>query len=89
MEYAAKLAAGLRNYSRTIMKMSEQKINFVESMLAHITDRLSILIWQNTEDGHHNRNFPKSIYEQLTADVSDEIMGFKSGAEFMEKWRSL
>ena len=88
MEYAAKLAAGLRNYSRTMMKLGEQKLDLKETLLALIVDKLSVLTWQNTEDARHGRNFPTSIYEELTKEPSIQYAEFKSGAEFMEAWNN-
>lgn len=89
MEYAAILALGLRNYSRTYMKLSGDKLNLTDTLLALIVDKLSILVWFNTEDGEHNRNRPKSVYESLTStEIKEEYEEFKTGADFLEAWEN-
>lgn len=88
MEVAATLAASLRSNSRTMMKLSGEKLTVEESLLALIYDKISILVWQNTEDAKHGRNLPHSIYKMLTEEP-EKCEGFESGADFMEKWRSL
>lgn len=62
---AAALAAGFRNDSRIRMKMRGQKYSDDVLLLAIVADRLGILAWQQTEDGHKGRNQPPSIYQQL------------------------
>jgi len=86
---AATLAAGLRSYSRLQMKMAGMKINLQESLLALIVDKLSVLAWQNTEDGQRGFNYPDSIYKALAEDNENECYGFESGDDFMDKWRAL
>ena len=88
MVTAATLAAGFRNYSRTMMALAGEKISLTEQLLALIVDKLSILAWQNTEDGQHNRNFPPSIFEALTEE-KEECEGFETGDDFINKWSSL
>lgn len=61
-------------------------------MLAVIADRLSILAWQNTEDGHKGKHPPKSIYEELTKDKTNNARAyktFKSSADFDAEWARL
>ncbi|MEE1356072.1 MAG: DUF5361 domain-containing protein [Clostridia bacterium] len=70
------------------MKISEEKITLTETLLALIVDRLSLLVWQNTKDGHKGTNRPQSIVDILTKE-REECEGFESGDDFMEKWRSL
>ncbi len=47
-----------------------------------IYDRLTQLVWMNSEDGRHNRNRPLSLYKQLMKDKGPEIMSFDSGEDF-------
>lgn len=54
-------------------------------LLAHAVDRLSLLVWQQTKDGQHNRNRPDSIAEMLLyGDKSKTKVGmaFNSPEEF-------
>ena len=62
---AAALAVGLRDSSRIKMRLSGARYRTETLLLAGIADRLSILIWQNTEDGRKGRNKPKMIVEQM------------------------
>lgn len=63
----ALLACGLRENSRIMQKINgiEMPVNTI--LLAHIADRLGILIWQNTKDGQRGRNRPESIAAQMIA----------------------
>lgn len=56
---------GLRDNSRIILKLSNQRISLDSMLLASIVDRLSVLIWSKTKDGSKGRNKPKSILESL------------------------
>lgn len=68
---AAVLAAGLRETSRIRMKMSGAKADPETMLLASITDRVGLLVWQNTEDARHGRGCPPSVFNLL--------MGIESG----------
>ena len=61
----AALAVGLRDSSRIKMRLSGARYPTETLLLAGIADRLSILIWQNTQDGRKGRNKPKMIVEQM------------------------
>lgn len=78
----ATLAAGLREGSRVVMKATNNKLNATELLLARIADNLSVLIWQNTEDGQKGKNFPKSIIDEINRDHSMDVKGFESGSDF-------
>ena len=82
----ASLACGLRAESRIQMKLSGARATHQTLLLALIADELGILCWQNTEDGHKNRNRPRSIFESLTKQET-KVEGFDSGAEF-DEWRA-
>lgn len=87
----AVLACGLRDNSRIKMKMADMKIDYKEMLLATITDRLSILIWQNTEDGSKGINMPKSILNNILGveQTSGSVMAFESGDDFMRAWNNV
>ncbi len=81
------LACGLRDNSRIKMLMSGQKISTDTMLRAGIVDRLSILAWQNTEDGHEGRNMPESVLSKLLGQTRENnTMSFESGAE-LEAYR--
>ena len=81
------LACGLRDNSRIKMLMSGQKISTDTMLRAGILDRLSILAWQNTEDGHEGRNMPESVLSKLIGEHKENnTMSFNSGAE-LEAYR--
>lgn len=86
----ASLALGLRDNSRIKMLMSGQKVNTEILLMASIVDRLSVLVWQNTEDARKNRNKPKSILEMLeSSDKESETISFTSGEDFTKYRQSL
>lgn len=76
------LAVGLRDDSRIKMKLAGAKVDVKTTMLAMIADRLGILIWQKTKDGHKGKNQPKSILEELYRDHSQDTVGFDSAEAF-------
>ncbi len=76
----ATLAVKLREDSRVKTSMSGLKVPLNTILIAAVVDRLSLLIWQRTKDGHENRNRPAMIVESmLTKEQSD---GFDSIEEF-------
>lgn len=87
---AATLAAGLRDDSRIKMKISGARVNNEIWLLAAAVDRLSILIWQQSNDGAAGRNYPELITKKLIElDEPNEVIGFDSGKDFEEAWRAL
>lgn len=82
----AALVAGLGEDSRIGKKMQGAAAKIDTLLLAAAVDRLSLLVWAQTEDGHKGRNRPKSILETLTKpDVKapeGDIMQFDSPEDF-------
>jgi hypothetical protein len=66
LQYAATLVTGLGENSRVKLKLSGTKYTKETFLLAAIADRLSLLVWFQSKDGHANRNRPKSIVNALT-----------------------
>ena len=85
--FVATLTFGLSDTSRTKKKLSKQKLSLEEMLLAIVADRLGVLIWQQTKDGHKGRNHPKSIFKDLTEEKKDkeELESFQSSEDF-EAW---
>ena len=66
-------------------KLSERPTSFENLLLAVIADRLGLLIWCQTKDGHEGRNKPESIYEKLIKPApSKATRHFSSIEEFKE-----
>ncbi len=75
LETVATLAVGLRPGSRIKMKMSGAKAPDELLLLAHIVDRLGLLVWQNTKDGQRGINRPASIVDLINgSDNKDQII---------------
>ena len=83
VQYAATLACGLPQEARIWRSMSGQAVPTSTLLMAAMVDRLSLLIWINSEDGYHGRNRPDSVVEaMLGSERADEVMGFASPALF-------
>ncbi|RCW16316.1 hypothetical protein CAC02_09215 [Streptococcus gallolyticus] len=82
-DLVAVFSVGLRENARIKMAMSDQKVSLETLLLASIADRVGILAWQNTEDGHKGRNAPKEFVSILTEEPKErEESIFKSGEDF-------
>lgn len=82
------LAAGLPASSRSIRKITGERLDLKEKLLAAILDGVNLLVWTQTTDGQKNRNRPKSILDRLLQDPNDkETVGFATVEEF-EKARN-
>lgn len=86
----ATLAVGLRENSRIKMHMSGAKTSRNELLLAAAVDRLSMLVWAKTEDGHKGINPPKSLVSLMNGEApdtnDDDIQSFDSPVEFEAEW---
>lgn len=82
-DLVAVFSVGLRENARIKMAMSGQRVPLETLLLASIADRVGILAWQNTEDGHKGRNAPKEFVSILTEEPKErEESVFKSGEDF-------
>lgn len=67
------------------MAMADTTLPLNTMLKAGILDRLSILIWQQTEDAQTGKNRPASIVDLLTGNAQEpETVSFASGKEFEE-----
>lgn len=81
---------GLKDSSRTKMKLSGSKIDLQTMLQAMTVDCLNFLVWAKTENAQKNKNRPKSILSLLLGDQEEQkIEGFRSGEEFEEMRRRL
>lgn len=84
----ATLSVGLREESRIKMLMRGESITKTEMMLAAIVDRLSFLVWLQTEDAISGINRPVSILDQLLGMTEEqgEIESFDTPEAFEKAW---
>lgn len=68
LDTVAILASGLGVDSRIGRKISGAKVPLNTLLLAHIADRLGLLVWQNTKDGRKNRNRPQSFVDMINTE---------------------
>lgn len=84
LKTAAVLAAGLPPDSRIMRRLTGERIGLTDALLASALDRLKLLVWQNTEDGHKGRNMPESTYEVLTgrSHSAKKVRSFRTPEDF-------
>lgn len=84
----AALSVGLRDDSRIKMKLSGQKLTKLEVLAAAAVDRLSMLVWLNSEDGRKGENRPVSVLSLLMGEKEEEkpVEGFDTAEEFEAEW---
>lgn len=84
----ATLAVGLREDSRIKRKISGTKLTRMELLTAAAVDRLSMLLWLNTEDGRKGENRPVSVLGTLMGEEPEEkpVEGFETAEEFEAEW---
>lgn len=81
----AVLSVGLRDDARIKRKMTGRQYTTEQLFLAQIIDRLSMLVWFQTEDGHKNQNRPQSFVDIILGRVEDttkKYNTYKSSADF-------
>lgn len=84
-DLVATFSCGLEDDSRIKRKLSGLTIPISVMMMASIADSVNTLVWFNSEDGHKNRNRPKSIVESLlnpNKEETEEIETFDTPEEF-------
>ena len=85
---AARLACGLRENSRSKMRLAGNRIELRDALLAAILDRVSFLAWAQPRDGQKNRNRPASILDRLMHEPDErEAPVVYAGGEEFEKAR--
>jgi len=80
----AVFSCGLRDDSRIKMKISGQSVPLDTLLLAGISDRISTLVWFETEDGQKGKNRPAAIVDMLTneSQPNKDMLLFNSGEDF-------
>jgi hypothetical protein len=83
----ATLAVGLREDSRIKMHLIGAKIPRKDLLLAAIVDRLSLLVWFNTEDGRNGVNRPPSVLGSIFGNESaDNVEAFETADAYEAEW---
>ena len=85
----ATLALGLRDNSRIMMVLRDQKVDMKEILLASAVDRLSYLVWLNSKDGQKGRNRPQSVLDEILGkaeNTKEKIIAFSSAEDFRRAW---
>lgn len=79
----ATLASGLREDSRSRMRMSDTTLPPNTLLLAAAVDRLSLLLWSRTKDALHGHNRPASVLALLLGETTHKkSTGFATAAEY-------
>ena len=87
----ATLAVGLRDDSRIKMRLAGAKVPRSELLLAAIVDRLSMLLWAQTEDGRKGVNRPRSVFVAIQGDEKKDgpVESFDSADDFESAWTKI
>ena len=90
----AVFAYGLRDDSRIKMRLSGQTVSTDRFLLAGILDKLSTLVWFQSEDGQKGKNRPTSMVELLLnknndKEKDDEIVAYETGKDFEKARKKL
>lgn len=86
----AALAVGLRDDSRIKMRLSGAKVPQTVILLAAAVDRLSMLVWMQSEDGRKGTNRPQSLVKLLSGETekteNHKPRAFASSTDFEAEW---
>lgn len=86
----ATLAVGLREDSRIKMRLTGAKVPRSDMLLAAAVDRLSLMLWINTEDGRKGTNRPPSILSAILGNEEEKeespVAAFDSAEDFEAEW---
>lgn len=88
----AMLAVGLRENSRIKMRLSGRLTPTETLLLAAALDRLSTLVWFQTEDGQAGTNRPKSLVAALmgeTQETKHNVQSYETPEEFEQAWQKI
>ncbi|MFP3156340.1 DUF5361 domain-containing protein [Lachnospiraceae bacterium ZAX-1] len=88
LSYIATLALGLREDSRTRMKMSNRKYSMSTQLAGFQIDLLQYLVWFQTKDASKGRNRPNPILKEKEKKNTDHL-SFGTAEEFEAKMREI
>lgn len=83
----AVLASGLRENSRSMMKIRGDDLTIDQTLLSIIYDQLRLLVWLNTKDAQKGHGRPKALLEELKKqkdkeESKDALKKFNSPDQF-------
>jgi hypothetical protein len=81
LKTAAVLASGLHEDSRSLRKLTGQKLRSEQYTQLAILDELRLLRWMRTKDAAHGRNKPDSILDAMLQEEK-KVTGFRTPEEF-------
>lgn len=87
LDLLATLCFGLRPNSRVKMKLTEATVDIDTMLLASIVDRVSMLVWMQSDDGRKNQNRPPSITNTLIESAKPKQYAEFRTAEDFERMR--
>lgn len=80
------LACGLRDGSRTMMRMGGNRLDFEQTLMAAMLDQLTFIAYSKTKDAQEGRNRPESVLKKLTgAEKTKNVQAFDSAEEFEKR----
>ncbi len=83
LRLVATFSVGLRDDSRIMKKIRNEKVSPQILLIASAVDRLSLLVWAKTKSGQKGTNKPKMLVDQLIGNINkDDIESFASGEDF-------
>lgn len=83
----AVFVCGLRDDSRIMMKLNDQKVSIDRMISAKTCDNLSLLVWSKSKDAQNGINRPKLFTDVLLGrDEEKKVQSFADGDEFMKAW---
>lgn len=87
----ATLAVGLREDSRIMMRLADARISRTDMLLAGVVDRLSLLLWSQTENGRKGTDRPRSVLDILIGGGkrSGDVEAFETAEEFRKAWEEI
>ena len=87
----ATLCVGLREDSRIKRKISGMKLSRTEMLLAAGVDRLTLLLWLNSDEGRRGENRPAFILDKLMGEATDDKQteGFETAEDFEDEWEKI
>lgn len=87
---AATFAQGLPERSRIMRRLSGAAAPTETQLLAVIADRLGLVAWMMSEDGHRGKNRPASILDVIMRkEDPGAAVGFASGEAFADAWAQI
>lgn len=86
LRLVATFSVGLRDDSRIMKKIRNEKVSPQILLIASAVDRLSLLVWAKTKNGQKGMNKPKMLVDQLIGNAQKEdIESFDSGDDFEKR----